>query len=211
MSGPNPSMCVVLAVTSSAAFLETDQIVNLVRAYDTLAAFFPTVTINLAASTSEIGNCRSILGDRIKGPELVPCESMEPEELAKELVRFWAGSESVLIHDASRPFVDHGQIEKVLNAFVEDVDAVRPAMPFTETLKILTADSVIKETLDRTSVLKISSPELIRTSAIDVNGTDCAWFLPLKKAARMIHVEANPSGLRINSRADAELLELQQD
>ncbi len=209
MSGRNPSVCVVLAVTSSSAFFETGKIVNLVRAYDTLANFFDT--INVAARASDIGKCRSALGDRVKAPELVPCGSMEPADFAKELSQLWADFDSVLIHDASRPFVDQEQIERVINAFEKDVDAVRPALPFTETLKILTADSVIKETLDRSSVLRISSPELIRTSAIDTGGTDCAWFLPLKTGAHVIHVEANPSGLRINSKSDGELMELQQN
>ena len=209
MRKPNPSVCLVLAITSSTAFLETGKIVNLIRAYDTLVTVFPAVRIHVAVITSDIDRCRSILGDRMKGTELVPCESMEPNDLAKELVPFWADSKSVLIHDASRPFVDHKQFERVLDEFKKDVYAVRPAMAFTETLKILTANSVIKETLDRSSVLRISTPELIRTSAIDEDGTDCGWFLPLKAGARVIHTEANPSGLRINSEADAKLMELQ--
>ena len=209
MNVPNPSVCVVLAITSSTAFLETGKIVNLVRTYDNLATLFPTVTVHVAASASDIGKCRSTLGHRIKGLDLAPCETMEPAELAKGLMSRWADSESVLIHDASRPFVDHEQFERVLNALEKDVDAVRPAMAFTETLKILTADSVIKETLDRSTVLRISTPELIRTSAIEVNGSDCGWILPLKKNAQVIHVEANPSGLRINSEADAKLIEFQ--
>ena len=209
MNGPNSSVCVVLAITSNTAFLETGNIVNLVRTYDTLATLFPKVTLHVAASTLDIGKCRSTLGYRIKELDLAPCKTMEPAELAKGLMPRWAVSESVLIHDASRPFVDHEQFERVLNALEKDVDAVRPAMAFTETLKILTANSVIKETLDRSTVLQISTPELIRTSAIEVNGSDCGWFLPLKEKAQVIHVEGNPSGLRINSEADAKLLELQ--
>jgi len=211
MSEPNPSVCVVLAITSSTAFLETAKILNLERAYDTLAMFFPTVTIHVVASSSDIDRFRTLPGENMRRAVLVPCETMEPENLAKKLVQFWRDSKSVLIHDASRPFVDHEQFERVLKAFDEDVDAVRPAMPFTETLKILTADSIITETLDRSTVLRISTPELIRTSAIDINGLDCSWFLPLKKNANIVHVEGSPSGLRINSQSDASLMELQQD
>lgn len=211
MSELKPSVCVVLAITSSAAFLETVKILNLVRAHDTLATFFPTVTIHVAASSSDMDRCRSVLGERIRRATLVPCESIEPEDLAKTLAPLWTNSESVLIHDASRPFVDHEQFERVLKAFDKDVDAVRPAMPFTETLKILTADSIIRETLDRSTVLRISTPELIRMSAIDINGLDCGWFLPLKKNAKVVHIEGSPSGLRINSQSEAYLMELQQD
>ncbi len=204
-------MCVVLAITSSTTFLETGRIPNLVRAYDTLAAIFPAHTIHIAAKSTEMDHCRSLLVARENRSEFTHCDSLEPSALASAIEPLWLNSESVLIHDASRPFVDHEQFERVLTAFDDDLDAVRPAMPFTETLKILNVDSVIQETLDRSTVLRISTPEIIRTSAIEVNGPDSGWFLPIKKNARIEHVAGNPSGLRINSQSDAELMELEQD
>src|SRR5487761_2800327 len=176
MSEPNPSVCVVLAITSSTAFLETSKIVNLVRTHDTLATFFPALSIHVAANSSDIDKSRSLLSARASRSEYVPCDSLEPSAVARTISPLWSDFGSVLIHDASRPFVDHEQFKRVLAAFNKDVDAVRPAMPFTETLKILTADSVIRETLDRSTVLRISTPELIRNSAIDVNGSNCGWF-----------------------------------
>lgn len=204
-------MCVVLAITSSTAFLEMGKIANLVRAYDTLATIFPAHSIHIAARSSEMDHCRLHLVARENRPDFTLCDSLEPSALARAIKPLWLNSESVLIHDASRPFVDHEQFERVLTAFDDDVDAVRPAMPFTETLKILNVDSVIQETLDRSTVLRISTPELIRTSAIEVNGPDNGWFLPIKKNARIEHVTGSPSGLRINSQSDVDLMELQQD
>ncbi len=204
-------MCVVLAITSNTAFLETGKIANLLRAYDTLATIFPTHPIHIAAKSSDMGRCRSLLVARGNRSEFTLCDSLEPSALARAIKPLWSNSESVLIHDASRPFVDQEQFERALTAFDDDVDAVRPAMPFTETLKILNVDSIIQETLDRSTVLRISTPEIIRTSAIEVNGKDSGWFLPIKKNARIEHVAGNPSGLRINSQSDAELMELQQD
>lgn len=211
MSEPNPSVCVVLAITSSTAFLETGEIVNLVRAYDTLTTFFPTLSIHVAARSADIDRSRLLLGARDNRTEFATCDSLEPHALAGAIKPFWLNSESVLIHDASRPFVDHEQFERVFTAFNDEVDAVRPAMPFTETLKVLTTDSIIQETLDRSTVLRISTPELIRTSAIEVNGSDSGWFLPIKKNSRIEHVAGSPRGLRINSQSDADLMELQQD
>jgi hypothetical protein len=103
------------------------------------------------------------------------------------------------------------QFEDVIAAFSEETDAIRPAISFTETLKILDSNSVIRETLDRSSVLRISTPELIRVSAIDFAGTDCGWFLPLKKGARTSHIDGSPDGLRINTVEDRDLMELSTD
>lgn len=203
-------MCLVLTITSSTAFLRAGKIANIVRAYDTLASIFPAHPIHIAAKSSDMDHCRSLLVAREKQTDFTLCDSLEPSALARAIKPLWSNSESVLIHDASRPFVNQEQFERVLIAFVDDVDAVRPAMPFTETLKILNADSVIQETLDRSTVLRISTPEIIRTSAIEVNGPDSGWFLPINKNARIEYVAGNPSGLRINSQSDADLMELQQ-
>ena len=199
----------VLAITSWTAFLKVHGSPSLILAAQQLKTVDPSQSITVAVN-SELSQETMDLLKNFK-IELIICEPTDALDFARALVPSRSNFDSVLIHDASRPFVDHEQFEQVLAAFDDEVGAVRPAMPFTETLKVLTADSIILETLDRSTVRRISSPELIRTSAIDVNGSDCGWFLPLKKNARVIHVAGNPSGLRINSKSDADMMELQQD
>jgi len=67
---------------------------------------------------------------------------------------------------------------------IGDVDAVRPASAFTETLKAVTGDDMIERTIDRTSMLRISTPEMIRYSAIDFAGAASTWFVPLHAGAK---------------------------
>lgn len=208
MSTPRPSVCVVLAVTSNTAFLELKAIPNLIRAYDLLEGFFPSHSILVATTDENVDTARVLLNKHGARYEPLVCLPCQPNSFAQALEPFWKDFDSVLIHDASRPLVDREQCERVLATFCENVDAVRPAMTFTETLKILSADSVIRETLDRSTVLRISTPELIRVSAIDIDGSDCGWFLPFKKGANVTHAQGSPEGIRINTLDEQDLMQL---
>lgn len=210
MSATNPSICVVLAVTSDTAFLDLQGVPNLIRTIEFLDTFFPHQTVLTAVSPADGPKVRELLDAGVDNYEILITQPLEPSSLARALEPFLKDSQSVLIHDASRPLTSKEQFERVLTAFNDDIDAVRPVMPFTETLKILGSDSVIKETLDRSLVLKISTPELIRVSAINIDGPDSGWFLPLINGARTTYTEGSPEGLRINTTADRDLMELHQ-
>lgn len=209
MSATNPSICLVLAVTSESALLDLEGAPNLIRTLGFLNTLFPSQTVVITVSSTDVVGVRELLDSTTADYEILISQPLEPGPFSLALEPF-LNSESVLIHDAARPLTTQGQFERVLAAFNKDIDAVRPAMPFTETLKILGSDSVIKETLDRSSVLRISTPELIRVSAIEKNGSDSGWFLPLKNGAQTKYTEGSPEGLRINTRADRDLMELFQ-
>jgi hypothetical protein len=113
----------------------------------------------------------------------------------------------VSIHDSQRPLTRTTQFHRTVEGLVGDVDAVRPAAAFTETLKAVTADEMIEKTIDRTSMLRISTPEMIRYSAIDFEGSASTWFVPLKAGAKSATVDADPESLRVNSAAEIALME----
>jgi 2-C-methyl-D-erythritol 4-phosphate cytidylyltransferase len=208
MSTPKLSTCVVLAVTSETALLTINGILNLTRTHEFLRDFFSPQPVIIATTPALAVKVRDLIAKFGKHDELLICQTLEPHSFAKSLERFHLNYDAVVIHDASRPLTTRGQFKKVLAAMGNDIDAVRPAMAFTETLKILSADSIILETLDRSSVQRISTPEFIRVSAIDMNSADSGWFLPLKNDAHVLHLEGEPEGLRINTVGDRDLMEL---
>jgi hypothetical protein len=53
---------------------------------------------------------------------------------------------------------------------------------------------------------RISTPELIRYSAIDFDGVSSTWFVPLKVDARITTVDADPESARINSEKEIDLM-----
>jgi hypothetical protein len=80
-------------------------------------------------------------------------------------------------------------------------------MAFTETLKEINNQSILTQTIDRTKVRRISTPEIIRRSVIDFEGAHSFWMLPLIAEARLSQVEADPESLRINSAEEITLME----
>ena len=111
-----------------------------------------------------------------------------------------------MIHDSQRPLTSLAQFERVYAGLTADIDAVRPVSPFTETLKAVTADGFIDQTIDRTSMMRVSTPQLIKTSAIDYTATESTWFVPLNTSAKTATVDADPDSARINSEKEIELM-----
>ena len=67
--------------------------------------------------------------------------------------------DTVLIHDVARPFVPSGVIDRVLAALVAGADAVIPARPVTDTIKRVTDGGVVAETLDRSTLWAVQTPQ----------------------------------------------------
>ena len=136
--------------------------------------------------------------------EKIVCDSNKPGDLAGALRN--ADIDLVMIHDSQRPLTNQAQFERVYAALVSGIDAVRPVSPFTETLKSIDASNFIDETIDRNSMMRVSTPELIRYSAIDFAAVASTWFVPLTKIAKTAIVEADPDSARINSEKEIELM-----
>lgn len=200
-------MRLVVAVTSATALLEVNKTPSMIRAIHGLQEFWPTLPLTIAVDVEHSSSVTGLLEKNRISHELLICNPCDPHALAAALAPESKICEAFIIHDASRPLTSPDQFSRIVEALTNSVDAVRPAIAFTETLKIIESDSLIKETLDRTSVRRISTPELIRTSSIDSGSKDCGWFLPLKKDARTEHVEGTPEALRINSVGERDLLE----
>ena len=136
--------------------------------------------------------------------EKIVCDPNKPSELAGALRG--AQVDLVMIHDSQRPLTNQAQFERVYAALVGGIDAVRPVSPFTETLKSIDGSNFIDETIDRNSMMRVSTPELIRYSAIDFDAGASTWFVPLTKIAKTAVVEADPDSARINSEKEIELM-----
>jgi len=136
--------------------------------------------------------------------EKIVCDPNKAGDLAGALRG--AEVDLVMIHDSQRPLTNQAQFERVYAALVAGIDAVRPVSPFTETLKSIDASNFIDETIDRNSMMRVSTPELIRYSAIDFGADASTWFVPLTTIAKTAVVEADPDSARINSEKEIELM-----
>jgi 2-C-methyl-D-erythritol 4-phosphate cytidylyltransferase / 2-C-methyl-D-erythritol 2,4-cyclodiphosphate synthase len=64
----------------------------------------------------------------------------------------------VLIHDAARPFVSSDLISRAIAAATEHGAAV-PAIPVTDTVKVVDARNMVSETLDRSRLRTVQTPQ----------------------------------------------------
>jgi hypothetical protein len=197
-----PSLKVVVAITSPIAFhqLKNQTIVGtcIKSAQSFVASIGGSAHLAIAGTASDLAKVADIDCEKIM------CDPNKPGELAGALRN--ADVELLMIHDSQRPLTNQAQFERAYAALVGDIDAVRPVSPFTETLKSIDASDFIDETIDRNSMMRVSTPELIRFSAIDFDAVTSTWLVPLTKIAKTAVVEADPESARINSEKEIELM-----
>jgi 2-C-methyl-D-erythritol 4-phosphate cytidylyltransferase len=77
--------------------------------------------------------------------------------------------ELVLVHDAARPLLTSALAARVLAALVGDegADAAIAAAPVTDTVKRVGADGAVSETLDRSSLWAVQTPQVFRRAALE--------------------------------------------
>ena len=193
-----------MAITSPVAFELLDKTSILHTTFGVARAFTIETSINTHLAVAVSHSDAHRVADF--GCEILVCDPNSPASLAAALKRS-KSFDLVSIHDSQRPLTRTTQFHRTVEGLIGDVDAVRPAAAFTETLKAVSGDEMIERTIDRTSMLRISTPEMIRYSAIDFEGSASTWFVPLKADARVVTVDADPESLRVNSAAEIALME----
>ena len=197
-----PSLKVVVAITSPIAFhqLKNQSILSTcIQSAGKFVTSVPGAHLAIAGTANDLAKVADL------DCEKLVCDPNTPGELAAA-IKNGAATDLLMVHDSQRPLTQEGQFERVLTGLTSDTDAVRPVSPFTETLKSITADNFIDQTIDRNSMMRISTPELIRYSALDFDSQESTWFVPIKKSAKLATVDADADSARINSEKEIELM-----
>ena len=197
-----PSLKVVVAITSPIAFHQLKNQTILHTCIQAAQAFVASVN---GAHLAIAGNASDLAKVADLDCEKIVCDPNKPSQFASAL-KSAATADVVMIHDSQRPLTALAQFERVYAGLTADIDAVRPVSPFTETLKSIDADNFIDQTIDRNSMMRISTPELVRFAAIDFGSQESTWFVPLVKSAKTAIVEADADSARINSEKEIELM-----
>jgi hypothetical protein len=197
-----PSLKVVVAITSPIAFhhLKNQTILSTcIQSVQGFVVSVPGAHLAIAGTASDLAKVADIDCEKLL------CDPNKRGELAAAIKK-GAATDLVMIHDSQRPLTQQGQFERVYAALTADIDAIRPVSPFTETLKSIDADNFIEQTIDRPSMMRISTPEIVRFSAIDCDSAESTWFVPLKGSAKSAVVDADADSARINSEKEIELM-----
>ena len=198
-----PSLKVVVAITSPIAFHELKNQSILQTCCNTAVDF--VAHYGLGAHLAIAGTKESLAQVLDLDCEKIQCDPNNAQEFAQSL-RNSVPADLIMIHDSQRALTTAAQFDRVIQALAPGIDAVRPVSAFTETLKSIGADQYIEGTIDRNSMKRVSTPELIRYSAIDFDATSSTWFVPIKAAAQIATVDADPESARINSEKEINLM-----
>jgi 2-C-methyl-D-erythritol 4-phosphate cytidylyltransferase len=125
----------------------------------------------------------------------------------------------VLVHDAARPLLSIELAERVLAAVDGDdgADAAIAAAPVTDTIKRADGEGLVRETLDRSQLWAIQTPQVFRRAALqralDVSeevlaqATDDAWLIERSGGSVRI-VQAPRENLKVTTELDLRVAEL---
>jgi len=118
----------------------------------------------------------------------------------------------VLVHDAARPLVEDGVIERLLVRLGEGVDGAIPVLPVADTIKRV-AGGAVAETLDRESLVTAQTPQAfvadrLRSAFTGEVGaaTDCSALVE-RNGGRVGVVAGDPRLVKVTTAADLELVE----
>jgi 2-C-methyl-D-erythritol 4-phosphate cytidylyltransferase len=119
----------------------------------------------------------------------------------------------VLVHDAARPLVVEEVVERVLGSLAEGWDGAVPALPIADTLKRAGDDGTILETLDRTGLHAVQTPQAFLAPVLREalagelgNASDCAALVE-RRGGRVHVVEGDRRLLKVTTLADLAFVE----
>lgn len=118
-------------------------------------------------------------------------------------------AETVLIHDAARPFADGDLITRVIQAAIEHGAAV-PAVPVSDTIK--RGGEWVEATLDRTALVRAQTPQAARRDwlleALSAPGEFTDEASALEQAGRRVRIVAgSESNLKVTTPEDLQALQ----
>jgi 2-C-methyl-D-erythritol 4-phosphate cytidylyltransferase len=136
--------------------------------------------------------------------------------LAEGLVCLPEDSSIVLVHDAARPLLTTGLIERVLDGLEESVDGAICAVPLDDALKEVTADGEVVGNLPRRGAWRAQTPQVFSRKSLDEALAladseqricdDCSEML-IRAGFRVRAVKGEPWNIKVTTKADLNLAE----
>jgi 2-C-methyl-D-erythritol 4-phosphate cytidylyltransferase len=122
---------------------------------------------------------------------------------------------TVVIHDGARPFLTPSFVEKGV-ALMEMFDAIIPAIPVRDTIKVISKEGFVLKTLERDALWHIQTPQTFKYDLIlkayrdgmarKLYGYDDATFLEAL-GTKVKVIEGSPYNMKITTREDLVIAE----
>lgn len=118
----------------------------------------------------------------------------------------------ILVHDAARPLATSSLFTSVIEAVSDGADAVIPGIPVVDTIKRVDADMTVQETIDRSQLLAVQTPQGFRAEVLRQahsggdDATDDAGLVE-KVGGRVIAIPGEAHNLKITVLSDLRVVE----
>jgi 2-C-methyl-D-erythritol 4-phosphate cytidylyltransferase len=120
-----------------------------------------------------------------------------------------ADADIVCVHDAARPLAGADLYGRVIDAVRGGADGAVPAVPVTDTIKVVTDDGTVVSTLDRGTLVAVQTPQAFRADVLraahasEAEATDDSALVEAIGAS-VVTVAGEPFNRKITDRADLE-------
>ncbi len=141
----------------------------LLRAVHALAESPAVELVIVAAPAESVSTVRSLLLEEQLGASLsvIAGGATRQESVRLGLAALPPEAEIVLVHDAARPLVPVELVDAVVAAVRAGADAVVPALQVTDTIKAVGPAEVVAQTLDRSALRSVQTPQGFRRSVLE--------------------------------------------
>ncbi len=125
----------------------------------------------------------------------------------------------VLVHDAARPLLTPRLAAAVIEALIADprADAAIAAAPVTDTIKLADPDRAVTQTLDRSRLWAVQTPQVFRRAALEralqvpaeelARATDDAWLVE-RQGGKVLVVDTGAENVKVTRALDLRVAEL---
>ena len=143
----------------------------------------------------------------------VPGGATRAESVRAGVAEIGAEALAVIVHDAARPLLVEEVVERVLAPLGEGWDGAVPALPVADTLKRAGDDGTILETVDRTGLHAVQTPQAFLAAVLRdalagdlADASDCAALVE-RRGGRVRVVEGDRRLLKVTTQADLDFVE----
>ena len=122
----------------------------------------------------------------------------------------------VVVHDAARPLAPPALFESVVDAVVGGADAAVPGIAVADTVKRVAGDGTVVETLDRSALVAVQTPQAFRAGALravherEPEATDDAALIE-SSGGRVVVVDGDARAAKLTTPADLVVARLLVD
>ena len=136
----------------------------------TIAAFERTDCVEeiiLVGRGDSVGELRKLIGEPTKVKEIVEGGAERSDSVRAGLDRVNAKADFVAVHDAARPMITPEKITRVLEVCRTSGGAASLAEPISDTLKRADVDLAVKESVDRSGIYGMQTPQVFERKLLE--------------------------------------------